>query len=327
MKTTTSVTKALCILVCLGVCLAGCGKKTTIVKTPSGAENALFTSDGRLFVTGLDNLFEVTKESSGQYAIHPLYSGTREFGGLAQSGAYLYVLCGETDASGTVTPYLLSARIDLLTTNATWNSLMGVFHETALNDLLASDPTATRIALPNGMGADTKGYLYFADSYNGRIMRLKINPDKPKEVSELTQWWKREGLYFTNGIAIKGSSLYLSGGMEVHKITIQDDGTAGEDRVIHTRTSFLDDLTTYADGVIVADFISGTIFYVTDAGKVVYETYPTFAGPSSVHLAQAPLFEPGGLIVTEQGLMGKIPAVGNQVSLFTPKLDLSAFGK
>ena len=322
MKTAGSATYALCILICLSVCMAGCGKKATIVKTSSGAENALFTDDGRLFITGLDNIFEVTKDDAGQYAIHPLYTGNREFAGLTQYGDYLYVLCGETDASGTVTPYLLSARIDLITTNATWNYLMGVFHETALNDLLATDPEAAPIALPNGMDNDAKGYLYFADSYNGRIMRLKINPDKPKEVSELTQWWKRDGTYFTNGVSIKGSSLYLSGGMEVHKIEILSDGTAGEDRVLHTRISFLDDLTTYAGGVIVADFISGTIFYVTDAGKVTYETYPTFAGPSSVHLAQAPLFEPGGLIVTEQGLMGQIPALGNQVSLFTPTLDL-----
>jgi len=256
-----------------------------------------------------------------------LYSGTREFGGLAQYGNYLYVVCDETDASGTVTPSLLSARIDLITTNATWNSLMGVFPETTLNDLPATAPEATPITLPNGMDSDANGYLYFADSYNGRIMRLKINPDKPKEVSDLTQWWKRDGLYFTNGVAIKGSALYLSGGMEVHKIQIQGDGSAGEYRVIHTRVSFLDDLTTYADGVIVADFISGTIFYVTDAGKVIYETYPTFAGPSSVHLAQAPLFEPGSLIVTEQGLMGQIPALGNQMSLFTPTLDLIKEGQ
>ncbi|MEN6475261.1 MAG: hypothetical protein ABFD81_14700 [Syntrophaceae bacterium] len=60
MNTATSATKALCVLICLGICLAGCGKKTTIVKTPSGAENALFTDDGRLFITGLDNIFEVT---------------------------------------------------------------------------------------------------------------------------------------------------------------------------------------------------------------------------------------------------------------------------
>lgn len=69
--------------------------------------------------------------------------------------------------------------------------------------------------------------------------------------------------------------------------------------MLHTRTSFPDDLTDYGNGVIVADFISGTIFSVTDAGEVTYETFPIFAGPSSVHLAQAPLFEPGGLIVTE----------------------------
>jgi len=322
MKTVGLATKVLCVLICMGICLAGCGRKTTVVKTPSGAENALFTDDGRLFITGLDNIFEVTKDNTNQYTIHPLYSGTREFCGLAQHGSYLYVLCGETDASGTVTPYLLSARIDLITTNATWNYLMGVFHETALNDLLSSDPEATTIALPNGMASDSKGFLYFADSYNGRIMRLKINPDKPKEVSDLTQWWKRDGLYFTNGIDIKDSALYLSGGMEVHKIEIKDDGTAGEDRVLHTRASFLDDLTAYKGGVIVADFISGTIFYVTDAGEVNYETFPIFAGPSSVHLAQAPLFEPGSLIVTEQGLLGQVPALGNQVSLFTPTLDL-----
>lgn len=96
----------------------------------------------------------------------------------------------------------------------------------APNDLLASDPEATAIALPNGTYSDGKGYLYFADSYDSHIMCLKINPDKPKEVSDLTQWWKQDGLYFTNGISIKGSSLYLSGGMEVHKIVIKNDGTA-----------------------------------------------------------------------------------------------------
>ena len=119
--------------------------------------------------------------------------------GLAQYGSYLYVLCSETDASGTVAPSLLSACIDLIATNATWNSLTGVSHETALNDLFATGPEAT----------------------------------------------------------------HISGGVEVHKIIIQDDGAPGEDRVIHTRASFLDDLTAYGNGVIATDFISGTILSIS----------------------------------------------------------------
>jgi len=69
MKAVGSAARTLCVLICFGIRLAGCGRKTTVIKATSGAENALFTDDGRLFMTGQDNIFEVTKDDTGRYAI------------------------------------------------------------------------------------------------------------------------------------------------------------------------------------------------------------------------------------------------------------------
>ena len=70
---------------------SSCGEKTRLLTIPN-AENTLFTPDGRLFVSGGSNVYEIGRDTSGWQAA-PLYDGSCNFTGLAQRGQTLYAAC------------------------------------------------------------------------------------------------------------------------------------------------------------------------------------------------------------------------------------------
>src|SRR3546814_3908012 len=57
-----------------------CGEKTVLLTIPS-AENILFADDGRLFVSGGSNVFEITRDDDA-YTATALYDGSCNFTGM-----------------------------------------------------------------------------------------------------------------------------------------------------------------------------------------------------------------------------------------------------
>src|SRR3546814_15542515 len=68
-----------------------CGEKTVLLTIPS-AENILFADDGRLFVSGGSNVFEITRDDDA-YTATALYDRSCNFTGMAIVGEALYAAC------------------------------------------------------------------------------------------------------------------------------------------------------------------------------------------------------------------------------------------
>src|SRR5262245_35898712 len=105
------------ILICLLMMgsVLGCGRATSLVEGNGDAENAVFSDDGRLFVSGGEKVYEIVSASGG-FAAQPIYAGTCNFTGLVVRDGYLYTSCvagpvGEAPAYLLATP--LSAKPEL----------------------------------------------------------------------------------------------------------------------------------------------------------------------------------------------------------------------
>ncbi|MFP5304559.1 MAG: hypothetical protein ACLGI7_01890, partial [Gammaproteobacteria bacterium] len=70
---------------------SSCGSKAALVAVPD-AENLLFTPDGRLFVSGGTNVFEIVAAGDG-YTAYAIHDGACNFTGLALRGDVLYANC------------------------------------------------------------------------------------------------------------------------------------------------------------------------------------------------------------------------------------------
>ncbi|MGE5405284.1 MAG: hypothetical protein ACM3PP_10165, partial [Candidatus Saccharibacteria bacterium] len=73
------------MILALLLLLSGCASKTVVAPGIADAENALFTSDGRLFVTGGTNIYEITPSGTV-----PQCDQKGNHCGLAQYGNYIY---------------------------------------------------------------------------------------------------------------------------------------------------------------------------------------------------------------------------------------------
>lgn len=140
-----------------------CGSKTALLSIPD-AENILLTPEGRLFVTGGTNVFEIV-DTGGDLEAIPLTTGGGNFTGLAQRGNTLYA-----------------------------NEFSGSLYAATLE----ADPQFDKIYdyvntnTPNGMAIDNNGDLYSVDGpITGlppapQILKLKFDPTDPKVVTEQT---------------------------------------------------------------------------------------------------------------------------------------------
>ena len=277
----------------------GCGEKYTVLTDIPDAENAHFTSDGRLFVTGGKNAYEIKKGASGFYKT-ALYDGECNFCGITSRNGYLYSVCTKQVSLFSKQRYLLAARI-------TSAPRFQVIH------------TFSGIELPNGIDFDSLGNLYVANTavIGGKIVRLKFS--SPTVVSSQATWLS-SGVTTPNGLKINGSNMYITDIGAVKKIPIRADGSAGSVSTIYSRFSDLDDLMYYNGALVVADFVRGTIFYLTMSGSVDAETSGLmFSGPSSVTRGKGPNFSTNEVIVTEKGVIGNYSTlVGNRLSRFVP---------
>jgi hypothetical protein len=315
-------------LMLIAVCLVliGCDEKYSVADNIPDAENTLFTSSGRLFVTGGTNIYEALDNGSAN-ALCP--EGKYNFTGIAQVGNYLYAVATEYrfDCSalnpGAVNFFSPTAMADFA------SSISDMFKRSVLlcAEIVPGDLAFTEIytientLIPNGMVADASGRLYIADETflpMGKIIRLNLSG--PMNVAYQETWLDpSDNVYSPNGMSIRGNTIYFTDfnllslkQTSIKKVSINSNGGAGSISKLYERTSFFDDLSTgtiYGTDVVVAtDFVKGTLVFVKDNGKKqsspLFETDLTmFDCPSSVTFGQGPMFSDEELIITEKGMM------------------------
>jgi sugar lactone lactonase YvrE len=284
------------------LCVASsCGTKIPIA-TIQQAENIWFTPDGRLFVSGSENVFEITK-SGDTYTATPIFKGTANFGGMSQRGDVLYVTCF-TD--GHLYATHLGAQPQLQ----------------SIQDLQMSSP--------NGMTDGPDGELYITNGPlasslpDPRIVRVRLDPADPMHVVDQADWLT-SGLSFPNGITRVGRTLFFMDSTPVpptlgmlKRVDIGADGSASAVQTLATFTSLPDDLSVVGDSLLVAMYSTGAIALYQQDGTLVSQTDPlSFDNPSQVKLARSPMFEPTDLLVTEKGLIeDNVTPRGDRLSIY-----------
>ena len=287
---------------------SGCGTKTRLLEIPN-AENTLFTPDGRLFVSGGSNTYEVMHDAAGWQAA-PLYDGSCNFTGMAQRGNILYVACFDLNLYA----------LDLTQAGA----------------LLRPIYNLAGMAAPNGMTSGPDGELYLTDGPlstsqlpSPKIVRLDFDPADPLKVTRQTTWLS-QGVGLPNGLTRRDRTLYFSTSSilppalgQVNSVAIQVDGTAG---AVQTFSSIVasvpDDMSVVGDDLLLALYSEGAITLIGPDGSIIAQTAPlSFDLPSSVKTGRPPLFDPNDLVVTEKGVVGVDQTgslFGNALSVYRP---------
>jgi hypothetical protein len=288
------------------LCVASaCGVKEVLLTIPS-AENTLFTPEGRLFVSGGTNVYEVTRDQAGWHA-RPLLAGTSNFTGLAQRGSVLYA----ASFDGQLYAAELSAE-----------------------PVLQAIHTLAGMAAPNGVVVGPDGELFIVNGPlpvgalpDPKIVRLRLDPADPLRVIEQADWLAIP-LGFPNGIKRRDRTLYFTDSRVlptslglVRAVDIQADGSPGEPRDIGSVLSVPDELSLVGDSFLVALFATNAVALMGPDGEVISQTdNGSFSGASSVRTGRPPLFANTDLIVTEKGLLGdNSSSIGNVLSVFRPR--------
>ncbi len=289
------------------------GTKTRLVDIPY-AENILFSTDGRLFVSGGTNVFEIVRDDSAGgsgYRGVPLYDGTGNFTGVAQIGSVLY--------AATFDGGLYAARLDQVP--------------------LALTPIhALGITSANGMAAGPDGELYIINGplpVGGprpapKIVRVRFAQDDPLTVTEQVDWLK-SGLLIPNGLRSRGRMLYVTDASlrpfsvgAITTVRIRADGSPGTPRLFASVSlSPLDDIGLDGESFLTAIIYGRALAKIDRKGKVIARTADgSFDLPSSVAIGQPPLFDQSVWLVTEKGPLNGSPTstYGNALSLFKPDM-------
>lgn len=279
---------------------SGCGEKRRLVSIPD-AENLLFAPDGRLFVSGGVNVYEIGLSGSS-YTAQPLFAGSDNFTGLAIRQGVLYA----NGFGGTLYAGRLDAR----------PMALAAIHATGLDSA-------------NGLTAGPDGELYLVNgplTQTPAILRLRLDALDPLKVLSQETWLPlTPGMNFPNGVQLRGRTLYYSESTpttpgRIRRVEILADGRAGTpEDFASLGTSLPDDFSLPGDDLLLASYFSdGRIGLFDRSGALLSATDPgSFDSPSQVRLGQPPLFAPTDLVVTEKGVLRENDStVGNALSVY-----------
>ncbi len=258
----------------------GCSTRTTLVGGVTSAENLLFLSGtGRLFVSGDDGIFEVTRGTGASVSLTKLTpSATCKFGGMTQVGAVVFANCYDLSDS-----HLYAANVD----------------ETSMFDSLYDLPG---VQLANGLTSDSLGQLYIASTFDGRILRLTLSASGPLKITDETDLGGLPTPFAPNGIKQFNGSIYLTSGAELWKAGIPEADGGSDFKKLVTAPSYLDDLFVTESTIYVADFGGPAVLaYGLDGTEQGATPKGLLANPSSVVPALGRLgLGQDDLVVTEK---------------------------
>lgn len=287
--------------------LAGCSyEKTTVIDVPD-AENILIAENGKLFVSGGTNVFEITKPGE-EYHKRPLLNENCNSMGLAESKGWMFAVCQRTK--------WFKSRHYLYMADTT----KPILSMTLLSEL-------EDFSLPNGMAFDADGNLYISDTKfigNGSVAKAQVswNEGKPSAIS-VDNHWLPAGT--PNGLAIENNQMFLTDFGDVKRYDLVG-GRPTNETILHTEASVLDDLAPLCGGVIVADFVNSKVFYVSkdgEADEALETRFGSVKGASSVAISDGSVAPKGVLLATSKGILGdKWTGFGNKLLSIDVSLDL-----
>lgn len=263
------------------------GHRELLVDGLNAAENQLFTSTGRLLVSGDDGIFEVLR-TGGSSRLQAVHTGEAcKFGGLTELYGTVYANCYDFTNS-----QLFAAPLAPELQFRSIYQLPGV-------------------ALANGLTNDGAGNLYVTASFESKILRLRVRAEDALTIASQDTFLEDSGLV-PNGIKFFDGQLYWSMVLAVKAIEVKNAAPSGPARNLTGAWTVFDDLYVDDSGVLVDDFLNGSLIQVSALGVVSAATpNGVFDGPSSVQPAQGRLGLPANaLVVTERN--------ANRVSLFVP---------
>jgi hypothetical protein len=283
-----------------------CGERIVLLDIP-GAENLIFSPQGRLFVSSGSGVFEIHKNEDGSFRADSISPESCGYTGLAIRGDYLYSSCGDGRFWGT--------RLDAV-------PQLRLIH------------TMSGMCIANGTALGADGRIYVVDEPlnvcvpDPKIKRLTIDPGDPLKVTDEEVFVQGSALgllsvgignllRFPNGLQAEGSRFYGTDGGSIFSVDLLPDGTAGEVTPILFELDIHDDLGIAGDGLLLANFLTGRITLASKEGEILQSTAPgTFSFPSSVRLGRPPMFEPTDILVTETGVLVDQSLPLDHLSLF-----------
>ena len=287
--------------------LMGCSyEKTTLTDIPD-AENILVAENGKLFVSGGTNVFEITR-SGDSYQKRPMLSENCNSTGLAEFNGWMFAACQRTKWFKS-RHYLYTADTNKPLSNLTLLSELDDF------------------SLPNGMAFDAAGHLYISDTKfigSGSVAKASVSwsNDQPQSVSVNNDWLPAGT---PNGLAIDNEQMFLTDFGDVKRYDLVN-GRAENETILHTKGSVLDDLTPLCGGVVVADFVNSKVFYVSadgEANEALETNFGSIKGASSVAISDGSVAPKGVLLATSKGVLGdKWTSFGNKLLSIDVSLDL-----
>ena len=275
-----------------------CGDVIEMVGIPD-AENIHFTPEGRLFVTGGANAYEVIKHLDETFEAIPLIDLTDlacGFTGMAQKGHTMYFVCGDgqlfaadmDDISNVRLIYQMDGMCIANGTALGPDGNLYVVDEPLDPACLPLDPKIVRLNVAAGDSMTIESQETWVDSAALGLMALGVGTDP----------------LFPNGLAVKGSRFYATDGGTVFYVDLLEDGSAGPITPIYFKLTAHDDLSIAGESLLIADFLQGSIYQLSFDGAVLQQTNPlTFDFPSAVQLARPPMFRADDILVTEKGLL------------------------
>ncbi|GAA3919429.1 hypothetical protein [Litoribacillus peritrichatus] len=329
----------------LAAAMTGCIDKHNVTQI-GDAENILFLEDGRLLVSGGNNIYQVSGNGN-DFTPTPLYvdeSGKAlkcNFTGIAQHGDWVISSCVETK-------WLIFTNNHLLAANVNDSDFKFNVITPSKNDVY------DQLALPNGIAFTKDGSLLVAD-YNlfatSGIAKLTLDFSGPQPfISSLEEDFigVNHGLSSPNGVRTDDNYVYVSNGNAVKRYAFAEDGTVPTTIEINglaepnetlmwkgSLATIVDDIMPYCGGVALTSYLNGSVKYVkrqfnhTTGQEEFVEIADTgalaFNSPSSIAIGQPPLFSGYDLLVTEKGLLQeKNSSFGNRLSTATMPFDLNS---
>jgi hypothetical protein len=277
-------------------------------------------------VNGVSSIYEV-KKANGKYVNTAIVNGNVAgkpcyFGSLGSYGYVLYAIC--TDVSQLM-PASVLYRVD--TRKASSDPAR-----------VATVALTTPAFQPNGMAIDRNGDLYIPNYASfiatfgygvpnvPAIVKVKVTNQANFAITE-TPWLPAAfGGFAPNGLAISstGDQLYMPSLNVIYRIPILPGGSAGAPVVVYqaAKTNLFDNLTLLPGNLIAAPEITTpdqsvvqtvypgtpaptsltnqiTLIDANTGKKLGAAQFPSYVLPSSVTVAQGPLFPAGSGVVTD----------------------------
>ncbi|HEX4842997.1 MAG TPA: hypothetical protein VFV57_04950 [Limnobacter sp.] len=295
-----------------GPCFSNaCAEITPLLDIPD-AENLLFSNDGRLFVSGGRNVYEVRAKTDGSYEALALAEQECNFTGLAIARNTLYANCGD----GRLWAGMLKTQ---------GMRLAPVFQMEGLG-------------LANGLVDGPEGNtLYLADGPlpgsalpSPKLVKLQLDPQDPLKVVSQSTWLDLAGR-FPNGVQRTGRVLFFSDSTppalgQLNAVTIRPDGSPSTPLVLSQFNAIPDDFSVLAGGYALTYFVTGQVVRLGLDGTVQesFDPFTFSTGASQVRVGRPPMFKSTDLLVTEKGLLGEQDSpVGNRLTLVRRRADAS----